>query len=65
MNLQLSPDIRRAVIRYANRENMPFVDALDHILFEGIKTIKRQNSQHFKVVDKVVNNPMDNPMDKM
>jgi len=63
--IDISPDIRRYIIRYANIENITFQDALQLIFFEGVKATTGKKSHDLCYVDNPVNKPMDNPVNKL
>lgn len=39
MPRRLAPECRRAVIQYAARENVPYIAAMERLIYEGLKAV--------------------------
>lgn len=54
MTQNLSPEIRRMILRYAAMENLSYEAAVECLICEGFKALAGQNARPFTPVDKKV-----------
>ena len=57
MQIDLTPDTRRAVMQYAAKENISFAVALECLVIEGVKSICEKSPRLCPLVYKPVDKP--------